>query len=302
MIFFQIMKKLFGRKKVNLPPQMSPTVAPAYTIERNSAYYPMNHKHRGQAIIFAHTTFDKNVKLINRDGNDVDCDMLEKSLKRLRFDVTLHKDSRMDFILKEMKRGSLLEHSLLLAYRNCGLQKTVDTVSEMDHSKSDCLLVAVLSHGEEGEEIYAYDKPYQISSLWTFFTGDQCRTLAGKPKIFIIQASRGNANDLDFGVKVEKDGVDRYSIPTNADFLFAMIPDFMSFRNTINGSLFIRELCNELNENGQRFDMLTLLTFVVQKVAYGYESYTSVNPDHHMKKETPFVVSMLTRLLLFNNV
>ncbi|XP_062707568.1 caspase isoform X2 [Aedes albopictus] len=273
------MKKLFGRKKVNLPPQMSPTVAPAYTIERNSAYYPMNHKHRGQAIIFAHTTFDKNVKLINRDGNDVDCDMLEKSLKRLRFDVTLHKDSRMDFILKEMKR-----------------------VSEMDHSKSDCLLVAVLSHGEEGEEIYAYDKPYQISSLWTFFTGDQCRTLAGKPKIFIIQASRGNANDLDFGVKVEKDGVDRYSIPTNADFLFAMIPDFMSFRNTINGSLFIRELCNELNENGQRFDMLTLLTFVVQKVAYGYESYTSVNPDHHMKKETPFVVSMLTRLLLFNNV
>nr|XP_029728358.1 caspase-like [Aedes albopictus] len=279
MIFFQIMKKLFGRKKVNSPPQMSPTVAPAYTIERNSAYYPMNHKHRGQAIIFAHTTFDKNVKLINRDGNDVDCDMLEKSLKRLRFDVTLHKDSRMDFILKEMKR-----------------------VSKMDHSKSDCLLVAVLSHGEEGEEIYAYDKPYQISSLWTFFTGDQCRTLAGKPKIFIIQASRGNANDLDSGVKVEKDGVDRYSIPTNADFLFAMIPDFMSFRNTINGSLFIRELCNELNENGQRFDMLTLLTFVVQKVAYGYESYTSVNPDHHMKKETPFVVSMLTRLLLFNNV
>nr|XP_029728446.1 caspase-like isoform X1 [Aedes albopictus] len=280
------MKKLFGRKKVNLPPQMSPTVAPAYTIERNSAYYPMNHKHRGQAIIFAHTTFDKNVKLINRDGNDVDCDMLEKSLKRLRFDVTLHKDSRMDFILKEMKRDIPL----------------TSPVSEMDHSKSDCLLVAVLSHGEEGEEIYAYDKPYQISSLWTFFTGDQCRTLAGKPKIFIIQASRGNANDLDFGVKVEKDGVDRYSIPTNADFLFAMIPDFMSFRNTINGSLFIRELCNELNENGQRFDMLTLLTFVVQKVAYGYESYTSVNPDHHMKKETPFVVSMLTRLLLFNNV
>nr|XP_029736311.1 caspase-1-like isoform X2 [Aedes albopictus]XP_029736312.1 caspase-1-like isoform X2 [Aedes albopictus]XP_029736313.1 caspase-1-like isoform X2 [Aedes albopictus]XP_029736314.1 caspase-1-like isoform X2 [Aedes albopictus] len=280
------MKKLFGRKKVNSPPQMSPTVAPAYTIERNSAYYPMNHKHRGQAIIFAHTTFDKNVKLINRDGNDVDCDMLEKSLKRLRFDVTLHKDSRMDFILKEMKRDIPL----------------TSPVSEMDHSKSDCLLVAVLSHGEEGEEIYAYDKPYQISSLWTFFTGDQCRTLAGKPKIFIIQASQGNANDLDSGVKVEKDGVDRYSIPTNADFLFAMIPDFMSFRNTINGSLFIRELCNELNENGQRFDMLTLLTFVVQKVAYGYESYTSVNPDHHMKKETPFVVSMLTRLLLFNNV
>nr|XP_019559113.2 caspase-1-like [Aedes albopictus]XP_019559114.2 caspase-1-like [Aedes albopictus]XP_019559116.2 caspase-1-like [Aedes albopictus]XP_019559119.2 caspase-1-like [Aedes albopictus]XP_029728454.1 caspase-1-like [Aedes albopictus]XP_029728455.1 caspase-1-like [Aedes albopictus]XP_029728456.1 caspase-1-like [Aedes albopictus]XP_029728457.1 caspase-1-like [Aedes albopictus]XP_029728458.1 caspase-1-like [Aedes albopictus]XP_029728460.1 caspase-1-like [Aedes albopictus] len=273
------MKKLFGRKEVNSPPQMSPTLAPAYTIERYSAYYPMNHKHRGQAIIFAHTTFDENLELTNRDGNDVDCDMLVKSLQRLRFDVTLRKDYCMDCILKEIKR-----------------------VSEMDHSDSDCLLVAVLSHGEEGEVIYAYDKPYQISSLWTFFTGDRCQTLVGKPKIFIIQACRGN--DLASGVKVEKDGVARYSIPTNADFLFAFatFPGFMSFRNRITGSWFIRELCNELNENGQRFDMLTLLTFVTQKVAYGNESYNPVKPHLHMKKQTPCVVSMLTRLLLFNHV
>lgn len=172
----------------------------------------------------------------------------------------------------------------------------------MDHSNSDCLLVAVLSHGDDGEIIYAHDCPYQISSLWTQFTGDRCRTLVGKPKIFIIQACRGN--ELDAGLKVEKDGVARYSIPTNADFLFAFatIPGFMSFRNTRNGSWFIRELCNELNENGQRYDMLTLLTFVVQKVAYEYESFAPNFPEHHMKKQTPCVVSMLTRLLLFNNV
>ncbi|EAT33368.1 AAEL014348-PB [Aedes aegypti] len=275
------MKKImFGRKEVNSPQQMIPTVAPAYTIERYSAYYPMNHKHRGKAIIFAHSVFAvKNVNLPNRDGSDVDCEMLVESLKRLHFDVTLYKDYRLKDILL-----------------------VIEKVSLMDHSNSDCLLVAVLSHGDEGEVIYAHDCPYQISSIWTQFTGDRCRTLVGKPKIFIIQACRGN--DLDSGVKVEKDGVARYSIPTNADFLFAFatIPGYMSFRNTKNGSWFIRELCNELNENGQRYDMLTLLTFVVQKVAYGYESYAPVHPDHHMKKQTPCVVSMLTRLLLFNNV
>lgn len=100
------MKKMFGRKEVNSPPQISPTVAPAYTIERYSAYYPMNHKHRGQAIIFAHSVFAvPNVKLPNRDGSDVDCDMLVESLERLHFDVTLYKDYRLSDILRVTEKG-----------------------------------------------------------------------------------------------------------------------------------------------------------------------------------------------------
>lgn len=270
---------MFGRKEVNSP-QTRPTVTPAYTVQRYSSYYPMNHKNRGKAIIFSHSSFEvQDVKLPNREGSDVDCKMLTESLERLGFDVNLYKDKRLRDILDITTKVSL-----------------------MDHSNSDCLLVAVLSHGDDGEIIYAYDSPYQISNLWKPFTGELCRTLVGKPKIFIVQACRGN--DLDPGVKVEKDGVARFSIPTHADFLFAYatIPGFMSFRNTRNGAWFIQELCNELNENGQKYDMLTLLTFVVQKVAYGYESFAPNYPDHHMKKQTPCIVSMLTRLLLFNNV
>lgn len=275
------MKKImFGRKEGNCS-QIRPTsVMPAYTIERYSSYYPMNHKSRGKAIIFTHSIFAvPNVKLPMREGSEVDTKMLTESLERLGFDVNLHRDKRLKDILQITEKVSL-----------------------MDHSNSDCLLVAVLSHGDDGEVIYAQDCPYQISSLWKQFTGDRCRTLVGKPKIFIVQACRGD--DLDSGLKIEKDGVARYSIPTNADFLFAFatIPGFMSFRNTRNGSWFIRELCNELNENGQKYDMLTLLTFVVQKVAYEYESFAPNQPEHHMKKQTPCVVSMLTRLLLFNNV
>lgn len=49
----------------------------------------------------------------------------------------------------------------------------------MDHGNHDCILVAVLSHGEMGI-IYAKDTPYKPDFLWSSFTADKCPTLAGK--------------------------------------------------------------------------------------------------------------------------
>lgn len=95
-------KIMFSRKEINSPhKEVRAAVTPAYTIERYSSYYPMNHKYRGKAIIFAHTTFAvPNVKLPTRDGSEVDCKMLMESLERLRFDVTLYKDYRLKDILQ----------------------------------------------------------------------------------------------------------------------------------------------------------------------------------------------------------
>ena len=44
----------------------------------------------------------------------------------------------------------------------------------------------MLSHGELGI-LYANDQPYKPDRLWTHFSADKCRTLAGKPKMFFIQ-------------------------------------------------------------------------------------------------------------------
>lgn len=59
-------------------------------------------------------------------------------------------------------------------------------MAEADHSDSDCLVVVVLSHGASGK-LYAKDYGYPPDTLWTPFAGDKCPTLAGKPKIFLIQ-------------------------------------------------------------------------------------------------------------------
>ena len=62
-------------------------------------------------------------------------------------------------------------------------------VSKDDHSKNDCLLIAVLSHGDH-QILYAKDYSYKPDMLWHSFTADRCPTLAGKPKIFLVQVYR----------------------------------------------------------------------------------------------------------------
>lgn len=84
--------------------------------------------------------------------------------------------------------------------------------------------MAVLTHGKK-DFLFAKDNPYKPEDLWLPFTADKCPTLAGKPKLFFIQACQGD--NLDSGViltsRTETDGRAAYSykIPSQADFLFA---------------------------------------------------------------------------------
>lgn len=63
----------------------------------------------------------------------------------------------------------------------------------------------------------------------------------------------------------------------------------------------MQSLCQELNENGKRYDLLTLLTFVCQRVAYDFESNTPDTPTMHQQKQIPCITTMLTRLLTFRD-
>lgn len=95
---------------------------------------------------------------------------------------------------------------------------------------------------------------------------------------------------------------------------------FYSWRNTTKGSWFMQSLCAELDENGKRYDLLTLLTFVSQRVAYDFESNTPDTPTMHQQKQIPCelvknvanfqifkslfflgTTTMLTRILRFND-
>lgn len=51
---------------------------------------------------------------------------------------------------------------------------------------ADCFTCVFLTHGENGQ-VSAYDEMINLKDITAFFKGDKCRSLVGKPKIFILQ-------------------------------------------------------------------------------------------------------------------
>ncbi|MGH0162288.1 UNVERIFIED_CONTAM: hypothetical protein FKN15_042455 [Acipenser sinensis] len=100
------------------------------------------------------------------------------------------------------------------------IEQCLQSIAREDHSKEASFVCALLSHGDEGV-LYGTDGCIEIKRLTSFFKGDRCKTLVGKPKLFFIQACRGT--ELDGGI--EADSIESDSspqkIPVEADFLYA---------------------------------------------------------------------------------
>ncbi|CAG9840279.1 unnamed protein product [Diabrotica balteata] len=250
-------------------------------VHKYSSHYNMEHPKRGLALIFNHEIFECG-NLKPRNGTNEDCKNLKECLIALGFDVHVFKD---------------------LNYRD--IEQHIRETAQTDHNKHDCLLISVLSHGEMGI-IYAKDTPYKPDNLWASFTADRCPSLAGKPKIFFLQACQGDK--LDGGVSLSRTETDgeihnTYKIPVQADFLivYSTVKGYYSWRNTTKGSWFIQSLCDELKKRALELDLVTILTFVSQRVALDFESNVPDNITMHRQKQIPCVVSMLTRLIQFNH-
>ena len=147
------------------------------------------------------------------------------------------------------------------------IRDTLHKAEKEDHSGADCIFVAVLTHGNDGKlNLYAKDKPYSSDILWKSFTSDKCPSLAGKPKIVLIQACRGRTKDLGTNVYtfVQTDSLNelRFKIPTHSDFLIAnsTLPGFVSSRNIIEGTCFIQTFVEILSKEANQTDLLTIFT------------------------------------------
>lgn len=112
-----------------------------------------------------------------------------------------------------------------------------------DFTEYDCLLISILTHGGENNVLYADDKAYKLETISDYFTAAKCPTLAGKPKLFFIQACQGNELPDPVAVGVTPLGSSKsifesisnwwypqssklqnfhtYIMPSHADFLYA---------------------------------------------------------------------------------
>ncbi|XP_078319668.1 caspase-7-like [Crassostrea virginica] len=256
------------------------------TSEFYSHVYKMNYPNRGKAIIINNKTFNPNTGLNERNGTDQDASALCCRLSELDFDVDLHHNLKAEEIKNTLKKAA-----------------------DSDHRDNDCFACAILSHGEDGF-LWGIDRMIPINDLMEPFKGNKCLSLAGKPKIFFIQACRGTKFDegVDMNVADAKGFMDvepQFSlqkIPSESDFLIAysVVPGYYSWRNSTNGSWFVQALSEVLMKHAQTLDLLTMMTRVNQIVANKFQSNTS-NPDMSEKKQIPCVTSMLTKEVYFKS-
>ena len=94
---------------------------------KDADQYNMHHRRRGRAFVFNHLNFDPRLNLNTRNGTNCDRDNLRINLRQLDFDVEVHDD---------------------LPFKD--IERILESASMEDHSEADCILVAVLSHGELG--------------------------------------------------------------------------------------------------------------------------------------------------------
>ncbi|EAA10483.4 AGAP004920-PA [Anopheles gambiae str. PEST] len=266
----------------------------------DDAHYNMSHNRRGVAAVFNHRKF---LHASERKGTDADCDNIRQVLIYLQFEVRVYDD----LTRKEIKQ-------------------VLDDLAEEDHKNSDCLLVVIMTHGDD-DVLHAKDGTFNVDRLWENFIGDSCPSLLGKPKLFFIQACRGSS--FDTGVhfsqcmtQVAKTVVPyamrelpqpsivpgcpkssiQYAIPSMADLLvmYSTYKGHYSWRNPSTGSWFIRALCDELREHGNSKELLQLLTSVSRRVAYEFQSNVPNNSQIDCQKQMPCIVSMLTRRIYFS--
>nr|6PPM_B Chain B, Ancestral Caspase-6 small subunit [Homo sapiens]6PPM_D Chain D, Ancestral Caspase-6 small subunit [Homo sapiens]6PPM_H Chain H, Ancestral Caspase-6 small subunit [Homo sapiens]6PPM_K Chain K, Ancestral Caspase-6 small subunit [Homo sapiens] len=91
-----------------------------------------------------------------------------------------------------------------------------------------------------------------------------------------------------------------YTLPAGADFImcYSTAEGYYSYRETVNGSWYIQDLCEMLKKYGSELEFTEILTLVNRKV-----SLRSVpnckDPAAIGKKQMPCFASMLTKKLYF---
>uniref|UniRef100_W5KSH7 Caspase-6 n=1 Tax=Astyanax mexicanus TaxID=7994 RepID=W5KSH7_ASTMX len=238
--------------------------------EQYPEIYKMDHKRRGLALIFNQQNFSHELDMRHVLGQ------LQTRLTSLKgFEVKGYDNLKKKDMLQKIRKGTA------------------------NHADADCFVCVFLSHGENGH-VYAFDDKIDIKEVTSLFRGDKCRSLVGKPKIFIFQACRGKDREIgvtpmtadDSDTEVVEDAAMIYTLPAGADFLmcYSVAEGFVSFRNKKDGTYYIQKLCTTLQEHGLTLEFTELLTLVNMKLS---------ELCLQGKKQMPCFSSMLTKSLYF---
>ena len=193
--------------------------------------YEMRERPHGIAVIINNEEFET---LSLREGTHIDEKNLIQTFRYLGYTVEVHRDKSSQQIID-----------------------IFEDTRKRDHSKYDSFVCCILTHGK-GREVFGCDgKLVKIETISSKMNGKACPTLAGKPKMFFIQACRGKKRDCvttdsdenerdPFFNPVVTDSDERVPIESDFFFGYATPLNYVSFRDMDNGSWYVTELCRVL--------------------------------------------------------
>ncbi|XP_056148616.1 caspase-8 [Lampris incognitus] len=245
-------------------------------------FYELTKIPRGICLIINNEQF-LGIELKDRPGTQEDERALRGIFIRLGFEIRVYNDLTAN-----------------------GIRQVLEDLRRQSFDNADALVVCVLSHGEMGCVFGTDEQKVTLRELTQPFTSGRAKTLAKKPKLFFIQACQGRQYQMgampclprlkegvgDRQSTFEEDAgpIHMESVPWDADFLVGMatVEDCKSFRNTTSGSIYIQELCRQLERSAERHeDILTVLTRVNREVSKGvFLSYKQMpEPKYTLTKK-----------------
>ncbi|XP_013868059.1 caspase-2 isoform X3 [Austrofundulus limnaeus] len=285
---------------------------PDFYLSRCQQSYRMKSAPRGLALVISNVTFDSGAApdLDPRKGGEVDDEVLRKVFTELDYLVSV----RRDLTAQDM--------------RTC-----IETFCrQSEHRTMDSCVVCLLSHGVEGA-IYGTDgQLLQLDWVFEAFDNAHCPLLQNKPKMFFIQACRGDEMDCgveqidgpartlspsceqrDAGREGEGDADTtqsgdlrrpRIKLPQRSDMIcgFASLKGqkicTAAMRNTKRGSWFIQELNSALRLCARDTHLADILVQVNRRIKER-EGYAPGTAHHRCKEMSEFTSSLCKDLFLF---
>ncbi|XP_048259387.1 alpha-actinin-4-like [Haliotis rufescens] len=176
------------------------------------------------------------------------------------------------------------------------MKKTLQICAEKDHSRHDAFVCFILSQGSK-EGIAASDgQVVNINDLAAPFKASRCPSMAGKPKIFLVDSPRGSGvmggltmeNQTKLVRESEDDTVT--SIADNADILIghSTYQGYDSYVNVKTGSSFVSHLTRFLGTQSDEHDLLSCLSMTANDMS-------RITGGEARQKQVPVFKSTLTK-------
>ncbi|XP_010005641.1 PREDICTED: caspase-8-like [Chaetura pelagica] len=269
-------KENYSKEKPHYPVSVPPGVQEAEeeTPHLLMESYKMKNNPHGYCVILNNYIFKNPCE--TREGTLKDGEAVKRVFEWLQFETVEH----MDLEAKQM-------------------YAKVKEYSKKDHSSMDCFVCFIFSHGEK-DKIKGVDSEFvNIKDLVSCFSGSNCPSLAGKPKLFFIQACQGSEGhpavtvEDEFSGHLETDAIPLISIPDQADILVGMatVEDYECYRCRKTGSIYVQCLCDKMELLCPLHkDLLTILTEVNKEVG---------GRVLDGRKQMPKITSTLRKQLIF---